>query len=184
MAKRVRARDEDDTTPSVKIPTPIQNVNNLSIEELVNTTVVKVDNKCKGLLRINAIQDYYNVVNPNFLENIIFKYAFMTEVDIVDASKDPDMTVIERQVVAQLVTSINGGKSSMQACQIVQDRIAGRPTAKIEHTGVNGGPIVLSQESIDSALDAALNAMTEQEMLKYEEAVDTIKSIVVRGDDG
>lgn len=153
------------------------------IEDIVVDTITPVRTDYTGLDRINSIPDYSAKIKENFLEDIIFKYSLMGEHGLVAASKDKNITILERQVLQQLLTSINKGKSALQAVQMLQDRIAGKARNRNEVSGPNGKPIAFSQEETDAQFDAALDAMSDKELAAYEKAVKVLSKLKAKGVD-
>lgn len=144
-----------------------------SKEELVKSTVEPANTNFSGLDRINAIPNFTKKIKENFLADTIFQYSLMSPKALIKASKDDNLTVLERQVIVQLVDSLSKSKGAAQSRAQSHDRIAGKSTNKVEHSGPNGAPIdVTNSNLVDS-----LGNMSKEELLKIKKAVTLVKSV-------
>jgi len=142
-------------------------------KNLIQETVKPADTKFSGLDRINSIPDYTKKVKANFLADIIFQYSLMSPDELIKASKDKNITVLERQVIVQLVDSVSKSKGAARSREMSHDRISGKATNKVEHSGPDGAPIDIS----NSQLVNGLGSMTRDELLKIKKAVTLVKAV-------
>lgn len=173
--KRTRRRRRKPMTPkNIKKHEDHQNEMALIAKEASEVLEPIIYNK-SSIDRINAIPDVRTVMNPDAMDNLIGKYGTMTPKQLEEASRDPQTSCFERMMMErQAMATSPKTKAELAISESIINRIGGKAKERHEHSGPNGGPLVLatSQAAQAAEWETIVENMTAEEFEEYKNAVE------------
>jgi hypothetical protein len=160
MAKKIKPINMLPKTLSVEPP-------ELPIEVRAMSQIERLSKMGTDCIRMNqqSLSGVYNVLSGMSIPELQAKL------------KSPSLTVLERSIIIHITKISSTSKDGLDAIKYLHDRVAGKVESKLEHTGVNGGPIKME---IDAAtqLERTMANMTDKEIDALEDTMNHLDVIV------
>ena len=141
--------------------------------ELIEETVEHVSDKRYAHLRIAQIQENVMTMASNNRDLVRDMYVHWTHHELAQvqaAIDDPKISVLERMTAAKTVQGMKPETTNgLKASNYIEERISGKATQRVEHTGADGGPINVTNPVAKEREEAAklVADMTAEEKKAY-----------------